>query len=185
MTRKNVRPQTGFWKVAEAKTEEFTAKWRTDEELATDIQVLHEDTWLQHTSTWLDITSENRFFISFRGDHLAISGSTYKQGEWIYYSDLDERHSAPAEQLARIVAEERRVLSPTGYALDVATLENNLQVVLEANPAWCSAVYAADIDIALMACCTSLHASPDDPFLWQPDAVLAKSAERKRLLETY
>lgn len=163
-----------FWKFAEAKVDFMLAGEYTTQELISLLKVnkIPDDSLLQF-STVVDIKNEFRFFI-VDGKITAYSAYLNRESgqETIYYDanftnpfDLDEAYSFAAS-VAPVLD------SPRGYALDVASLRDGNFIVLEANPAWCSAWYGSEIDGVVR----SIEASHNDSKKWfyKPDPLLVK-----------
>lgn len=184
MRANEIEPKEGFWKPAEAKLPYFEAKWRTKEEIEKDIQLLHPRSFVQYSPTFLDIIREERHFIQqVSANRYAISRSTYLEGEWIYYHDLEKRvadrsaYDLVMDSLAAFSA-----FSPRGYVIDTATLATGETVILEANPAWCSAAYASDMEVVVNAITASMGDGYPTHCRWVPDSSLARDAGRKPVL---
>jgi ATP-grasp domain, R2K clade family 3 len=178
---KDALPQDGFWKIAEAKSDDFPAQWRTSEQCHEDFAQLPPDSWVQYSDTFLDIESESRFFVSQHGSDFQIAGSVYATPSWTYYDDLLERHDPEAEEFVKSLLSDFSRFSPLGYVLDVARLSSGDFAVLETNPAWCSGVYASDTEQVVRSIMMSMS-DDNTQYAWEPDAFLIRSAQNKRPL---
>ncbi len=171
-------PRTGvFWcKPAEAKIERFPGGWRTAEEVAT--LDLHPDSWVQWTPTRLDLSVEFRCYVL---EEEVLTVSPYLLGDLTFY-DLDEAtlaavSTADATAFARTVVAHLGPAQPVAYVLDVGfDLISGRWVVVEANPAWCSAWYGCAIDAVLATITASCRC--EDEWRWVPDAELVHHARR-------
>lgn len=163
-----------FWKFAEAKADFMLAGEYTTEELNKILKAnqVPDDSLLQFSDI-VNIKNEFRFFI-VDGQISAYSAYLNRESgqEIIYYdsnfttpSDIDEAHRFVASNAPRFD-------SPRGYALDVASLQDGSFIVLEANPAWCSAWYGSEINGVVR----SIEASHNDSkkWLYKPDSLLVK-----------
>jgi len=171
-------PRTGvFWcKPAEAKIERFPGGWRTTAEVAG--LNLCPGSWVQWTPTRLDLSVEFRCYVL---EEEVLTVSPYLLGEHTYY-DLDEAtlaavSTADATAFARTVVAHLGPAQPGAYALDVGfDLISGRWVVVEANPAWCSAWYGCAIDAVLATITASCRC--EDEWRWVPDAELVHHARR-------
>ena len=171
-------PRTGeFWcKPAEAKIETFPGGWYTAEQVAA--LALLPDSWVQWTPTRLDLSVEFRCYV-LEGEVLTVS--PYLLGELTYY-DMDEATlaavpAADATEFARTVVDRLGAAQPGAYVLDVGLdLISDRWVVVEANPAWCSAWYGCAIDAVLATIAASCRC--DNEWRWVPDAELVHHARR-------
>jgi len=171
-------PCTGvFWcKPAEAKVESFPGGWYTAEQVAA--LNLHPDSWVQWTPTRLDLSVEFRCYV-LEGE--VLTASPYLLGELTYY-DMDEAMlgavpAADATAFARTVVDRLGAAQPGAYVLDVGfDLISGRWVVVEANPAWCSAWYGCAIDAVLATITASCRCA--DGWRWVPAAELVHHARR-------
>ncbi len=171
-------PRTGvFWcKPAEAKIETFPGGWYTAEQVAA--LALLPDSWVQWTPTRLDLSVEFRCYVLEGG---VLTVSPYLLGELTYY-DMDEATlaavpAADATEFARTVVDRLGAAQPGAYVLDVGfDLISDRWVVVEANPAWCSAWYGCAIDAVLATITASCRCA--DEWRWVPDAELVDHARR-------
>lgn len=163
-----------FWKFAEAKVDFMLAGEYTTEKLNNILRAnkVPDDSLLQFSDV-VDIKNEFRFFIV---DGKISSYSAYvnreSNRETIYYDsnfsdpkDMDDAYSFTAS-IAPVLH------SPRGYALDVASLRNGSFVVLEANPAWCSAWYGSEINGVVESICASHN--DFEEWIYKPDPLLVK-----------
>ena len=163
-------------KPAEAKLESFPAGWRTAAEVAA--LDLHPGSWVQWTPTRLDLSVEFRCYV-LEGAVLTVS--PYLLGDLTFY-DLDEAPLAAvstgdASAFARTVVAHLGAAQPAAYVLDVGfDLLSGRWVVVEANPAWCSAWYGCAIDAVLATITASCRCA--DEWRWVPDAELVHHARR-------
>jgi len=171
-------PRTGvFWcKPAEAKIETFPGGWYTAEQVAA--LALLPDSWVQWTPTRLDLSVEFRCYVLEGG---VLTVSPYLLGELTYY-DMDEATlaavpAADATEFARTVVDRLGAAQPGAYVLDVGfDVLSGRWVVVEANPAWCSAWYGCAIDAVLATITASCRC--EDEWRWVPDAELVHHARR-------
>lgn len=169
-------------KFAEAKSEVLVAAVRTVGEAVALLEKagVPEDSALQ-LSEVLELDSEWRFYVR-EGKVVAHSGYlTRAEGQEFTYYDrpvVEGEGFAQAATLANEVA--ARVDAPAGYTLDVARTVAGEALVLEANPAWCSAWYGAQIDPVvrtIIAAC-----KPSTRWAWRPDASMLARYARARAL---
>ncbi len=171
-------PRTGvFWcKPAEAKIERFPGGWYTADQVAA--LELHPDSWVQWTPTRLDLSVEFRCYV-LEGAVLTVS--PYLLGDLTFY-DLDEAtlaavNTADATAFARTAVASLGAAQPVAYVLDVGFDRlTDRWVVVEANPAWCSAWYGCAIDAVLATITASCRC--EDEWRWVPDAELVHHARR-------
>lgn len=165
--------EINFWKFAEAKVDTFIAGIRTGYEVLDYINTykVPSNSMLQK-SDFLKLKNEYRFFI-VEGE--IVTSSLYltrKNGEELTYYDYDIIDVKESEAVTAYVASVAPVLaSPEAYVLDVATTCDGNIIVLEANPAWCSAWYGAGINkvaetiLASNVATKKWHYSPDSLLL--------------------
>jgi len=171
-------PRTGaFWcKPAEAKVESFPGGWYTAEQVAG--LNLRPGSWVQWTPTRLDLSVEFRCYV-LEGAVLTVS--PYLLGDLTFY-DLDEAAlaavpTADATAFARTVVARLGLTQPAAYVLDVGFDRlSGRWVVVEANPAWCSAWYGCAIDAVLATVAASCRCNSE--WRWVPDAELVHHARR-------
>jgi len=171
-------PRTGvFWcKPAEAKIERFPGGWYIADQVAA--LELHPDSWVQWTPTRLDLSVEFRCYV-LEGAVLTVS--PYLLGDLTFY-DLDEAtlaavNTADATAFARTAVASLGAARPVAYVLDVGFDRlTDRWVVVEANPAWCSAWYGCAIDAVLATITASCRC--EDEWRWVPDAELVHHARR-------
>lgn len=174
-----------FWKFAEAKVDSFPAGMRTNEEVLAYIEKYEvpQDSVLQRSS-YLNLGNEYRFFI-IKGQIMTYSKYLTRKNnlELTYYDysnvDLRESH-AIAAYVARIAPE---LPSPEAYVLDVSTCSSGGFAVLEANPAWCSAWYGAEINGVVKTILASNHFNKK--WHYSPDALLVEKYKRMMPLPFY
>ena len=179
--------EDGWWKFATAKVEQFAAQKMSHQDCAQWMieNQIPEESILQYTPTTLDIVREYRTFVR-HGEVVASSiyldhtmGEDGSGGVTVY----DGAIADPSEQesLAAFVREALSLVDhPEGFVVDIAFLQSGEQVVLEANPAWCSAWYDCDI----VEVVETIAASFADPsHVYTPDAFLVERDARLRVLE--
>lgn len=189
-----------FAKPAEAKVETVPARIYWDDHFTERaVAALPGDSWIQWTPTLLDLAVEYRFYVR---SHRVVAGSLYlvtdPNGVQTTYYD-GARSSVvtgcDARDFAREVVAElsgktgKRASQPDAYCLDVGwDRAQSRWVVVEANPAWCSAWYAATDplrgrrDEVVKTILASCHGAEDSRWSWRPDAYLIERAERQRPL---
>lgn len=181
----------GWSKPAEAKIEQLPAAWRTGQQLADAIADagIPDRSWLQWTSTRLSLSCEYRCYVL---DGRVVASSVYLADGYTYYDMLDggpaaSRLDRPAEHRAAVafaglVADELGPgRQPAGYVLDVGhDSAVGRWVVVEANPAWCSAWYGCGIDAVADTIVRSC--APDPGWEWRPDPYLMERASRMSAL---
>jgi hypothetical protein len=166
---------SGFLKLAEAKSDKFIASWISHRYLVYDAIAsgsLSDDSWIQISDRFLDIDSEYRFWILNKevvtgSMYLASNGDTWdpswSQENQNYY---EEAYHFTKETVAKLD-------SPTAYVLDVARLKTGEWVILEANAAWSSAWYGGEIDAVVATILASNDTSGiDKKYVWSPDSSL-------------
>ena len=163
-------------KPAEAKIERFPGGWYTPDQVAA--LELHPGSWVQWTPTRLDLSVEFRCYVL---EGAVETVSPYLLGDLTFY-DLDEATlaavpAADATEFARTVVDRLGAAQPVAYVLDVGfDLLSGRWVVVEANPAWCSAWYGCAIDAVLATITASCRC--EDEWRWVPDAELVHHARR-------
>lgn len=174
---------SGWWKAAEAKIDFFPNSYRTSEGMLDQLELLPDDTRLQFTSTSLDIKKEYRFWVTGRK---VTTGSLYLSHEdgATYYdgaSDTEEEFSKASAFASNVLVE---VDAPSAFTLDIALLGDGSCVVLEGNPAWCSAWYGADVTkVAETIYAATTSVTPGNLWAWSPDAYHVHKSNRKRVLQ--
>ena len=185
-------PAEGWSKPAEAKVPGLPAAWRSTEELlaAAGAASFPLDGWVQVSPVHLELVEEHRAFVLVgmsddgsvvvaTSPYLRADGSTYELG-WEDDPSFDHRG---ARSFAQDVVDEMARDQPAAYTLDVGKTATGRWVVVEANPAWCSGTYGADLQAAAdCVVASSLTPSRDAPFAWAPDPYLLGFAERQPLL---
>jgi hypothetical protein len=179
-------PAEGWSKPAEAKVPGFSAAWRSTEELlaAAGAAGFPLGGWVQVSPVRLELVEEHRAFVLdgsvvATSPYLRSDGSTYELG-WEDDPSFDHRG---ARSFAQDVVDEMAEDQPVAYTLDVGKTSSGRWVVVEANPAWSSGAYGADLRaVADAVVVASLTPSRDAPFPWVPDAYLLGVAERQPLL---
>lgn len=183
-------PSTFFIKPAEAKLDFFPADTHSIHSLQTMLNKsnLPSSTMVQHTQTIPNINWEHRLYIL---DGLVMTGSAYLIDNSTYYDNMD--NPAFQKKLPDAVAYTQDIIDsithqPHAYTLDVAwNSDTRKWFVLEANPAWCSGVYGANIEAAIHTIQASCN--PQTPeaqkFLWKPDDLLTTQAETQPLLKIF
>lgn len=163
-----------FWKFAEAKVDFMLADKYTTEELSSILKNnnVPDESILQYSDI-VDIENEFRFFISDKKIKAFSPYLNRESGKEVIYYDSDfaqPKDTADAYDFAASIAP--ILPSPRGYALDVASLRDGSFIVLEANPAWCSAWYGSEINGVVKA----IWASHNDLEEWAytPDPLLVE-----------
>lgn len=144
---------SGFWKLADAKTDLFPAGWRGPEHLSADIRAARlPDSTLLLCSDHAPFGAEYRAFIV---DGKVTGGSWYldETGRGFDHPAFTPpaRRAAQAEQFAAEVAAwcHQHGHAPRAYTLDVAWgLRAATWLVVEANPVWSSAWYGTNLAAA-------------------------------------
>lgn len=175
----------GWWKAAEAKIEELPNKYRTLNELQqtlTHLKIPYE-TVLHYTPTTLNIRREYRVFIRNRE---AVTTSVYllnENNETLIYNDHPEINTEPLTTRVQKWVNENfpNINQPAGYVLDVVETDKNELLILEANPAWCSAWYGCDIDEVVKTIEVSQN-NPATQWLWLPDPYHKNKTKTHRVL---
>lgn len=171
-----------FIKPAEAKIEGFEAAWRSVPEtmdICEDLK-LPADSFVQWTDTLMNINHEYRFYVL---DGTVRTGSPYLTNGITYYDGALDLKGKEAKEFADY-ALKNIPHQPQAYTLDVGWNSfTDSWVVIEGNPAWCSGLYGCDPSEAIKVIEVSCNASPDDDFIWNPDAFLLAKANRKVLLQ--
>lgn len=175
-------PTQGFWKFAEAKVNIFPAEIRTRQEVTTWLHVnqIPSNSVLQYSEP-IELVNEYRFFIV--NGH-PVTGSIYltrKNNLELTYYDYEGYNETEYVKVASEVGQIAPLLaSPAGYVLDVATTPEGKVIVLEANPAWCSAWYGCNIDQVVK---TIIKASVfNSTWSYKPDAFLVKKYNKMVVL---
>lgn len=134
--------------------------------------------------SWIQLTTPTSFDLEVRcfvldGRVVAHSPYLVNGQTWDEDMSLDRFDAARALLFAGRVAD--AVPGPRGYVLDVGRTTGVWSVV-EANPAWSSAFYGADIDGVVAAVLAANGADPTGEWDWRPDAWLIQRAARQRPL---
>jgi hypothetical protein len=164
-----------FWKFAEAKVDTFMGEARDFNDVLTyiDDYDIPDDSVMQ-VSEVLDVQNEYRFFIVNNEVKACSPYLNRIHGVELTYYDssyINTEEFEAVQAYVRSIA--HRLNSPSAYVLDVASLPNGEFVVLEANPAWCSAWYGADIDGVVETIVASWL--PSESFTYIPDMLLTKT----------
>lgn len=183
-------PRAGFAKLAEAKLPDLPARWYDDTAdfaRAAAAAGVPGGSWVQVSPVRLDLVEEHRAFVlagavRAASPYLLAGGSTWEPG----FDEREDLHHAEARDFAQDVADELGGLQPGAYALDVGLCASGRWVVVEANPAWCSGTYGANLpDVVDTVVASSLTApgaaGSHGSWAWRPDACLLARAERKPL----
>lgn len=187
----------GWCKPAEAKIEGFDADWRTPEQLeqVLESQSIPGNTFLQWTNTLLDLSVEYRAYV-LGGAVVTMSpylhlGQTYYDMDGDTLAALVARpgpawaQAPEAWRFASGVAKGLAHHQPSAYCLDVGyDRKSGSWVVVEANPAWCSAWYGCDIDAVAATIIRACNPTPREftEWAWAPDAYFVERASMARLL---
>lgn len=173
---------TGWWKAAEAKIDSLPNSYRTIEQLIEDTDSLPGDVILQFTETTLNIVSEYRFWVL---NETIRTGSLYLKTDDVstitYYdgAEAEEEEYTAAMVFAENVL--KSVNHPKAFVLDVAKTAEGDHVILEANPAWCSAWYGADIEKVAEVAYTA-STTTDNTWPWKPDFYHVQKTYRKPVM---
>ena len=166
---------SGFLKLAEAKSDKFIATWVPYRYLVYDAisaGLLSNDSWIQISDRFLDIDSEYRFWIL---DKKVVTGSMYLDSDgntWdpAWLQNKEKYYEDAYTFTKKIVA---NLDSPTAYVLDVARLKTGECVILEANAAWSSSWYGGEIDAVVATILASNDTSGiDKKYVWSHDSSL-------------
>ena len=172
-------PSRGWCKPAEFKHPDLVAAWfdSTAEFVAAARAAgVGPDAVVQVADTRLDISWEHRFFIA---GGCVVGGSPYLDPDgvtWFEGMASPEPVRGRAAALAGVVA--ARYPGPDGYVLDIAETPQG-PVVLEANPAFSSALYGTAPGAALA---TVVASAAGGAWAWGPDPYLVARASRQRPL---
>lgn len=172
-------PLRGWCKPAEFKHPGLVAAWfdSTDDFVAAAARAgVGEDSVVQVADTRLSISWEHRFFVANQqvvggSAYLAPDGSTWVEAMVSPGHVYDQAHSLAVQVAAAVPG-------PDGYVVDIATTSAG-PVVLEANPAFSSALYGADPAAALV---TVTASAAGGRWAWLPDPYLVARAARQRPL---
>lgn len=184
-------PGTGeLWcKPAEAKIPSLPMALRSREALLAASVSLPDDAIIQWTQTTLDLSIEFRCHII---DRAVVAISPYLLAGTQTYYDMTATDWVTATRLmpsARAFAAEA-VLSiarqPSAYCLDVGyDRASGSWLVVEANPAWCSAWYgcaASRDEMDAVAAAIVRSCQRDAEWAWRPDPYLTERADAMRPL---
>ena len=142
-------PTAGWWKIAEAKVDDFDSRWRTVDELVKEIEKsqLPLSSLLQVSSQRLQVSREYRSFVLDRSvTTTSIYLETFKDGTTLSIYDGLQTDAEELETVRRFTQElVDRMSLPRGLTVDVAVLQDGSMAVLEYNPAWCSGWYDCDL----------------------------------------
>lgn len=134
--------------------------------------------------SWIQLTTPTSFDLEVRcfvldGRVVAHSPYLVNGQTWHEGMSINRFDAARALLFAGRVAD--AVPGPRGYVLDVGRT-NGIWSVVEANPAWSSAFYGADIDGVVVTVLAANGADPTGEWDWRPDAWLIQRAARQRPL---
>lgn len=178
-----------FWKMSTAKNDIFEAKVRTHDELVEAINTsnLPANSVLEYSEPLANdkrIIKEFRFFVSKdkSGDYVIRAYSVYQdlsdpENSVTVYDGAtmtEEEDEAVAEFTDEFLADNNNPDFPPAFVVDVALLADGSHAVVEFNPAWCSAWYAADIDGVVQVLERSFQVTAAERKRWSyiPDAFL-------------
>jgi hypothetical protein len=164
-----------FWKFAEAKVDIFLGEVRAFNEVLAYIDAYGiPDESVMQVSEIVDVQNEYRFFI-VNGVIKACSPYLNRiHGTEVTYYDSPYANTEEFQAIQAYVSSiAPQLTSPDAYVLDVASVSNGSFIVLEANPAWCSAWYGSDIDGVTETILASWL--PNENFVYMPDALLVKT----------
>ena len=174
--------RSGFAKAAEAKVPQLPGTWYDD----LDVFARHASScgmeagsWVQVADRRLELELEVRCFV---GGQQVTAAAPYL---WERTTDLSpvvraQLNGPVADAVGFAGSLLGEVDGPPGFVVDVARTTDGTWMVVEANPAWCSGFYDADVD-GVMASLTAAF-SGSKCWAWQPDAVLQAAARRRPLL---
>jgi len=172
-------PLAGWCKPAEMKVESLPASWWPDVSdfaAACRSAGLGPDSVVQVCPVRLDLDQEFRAFVI---DGRVVATSPYLIDGATWGPGMVSTHTASAGAFAQDVAD--AVAGPAaGYVLDVGRTSDRSWVAVEANPAWSSSPYGADMD-AVLATVLAANA-PSLTRAWVPDPYLLARAARRRPL---
>jgi len=177
-------PYAAWWKSAESKVEEFPSRWREIPELLEDIEALPRDSLVQSSDTRLDIAKEFRVFVSAG---IVKTSSVYlvKEPDDTETTVYDGAFATPIE-LAKVEGYISEFIAnfdvPSACVIDVAVLTDGTHVVLEMNPAWCSAWYNCDINAVVETIFESFNPETIGKWEYRPDQYLLEKANRHTVL---
>lgn len=176
-----------FLKPAEAKLEYFPAQQTSWDKLdwllnPENPPLFPDDMIVQYTTSILNINHEYRFYV-LNGE--PVTGSAYLvDDETFYDNETNPRFQERFEEAEKFAHKTLQYMPPMpeGYVLDVAYDESSSSwIVLEANPAWCSAFYGSDIPLVMAT--VEASCNPDTvEHIWTPDAALSSKAKRQPIL---
>lgn len=176
-------PFTGkLWvKPAEAKIEPFPALFYSYDELQNiaNMSSLEATMNVQYTKTFIPFNWEHRFYVLqgkvTTGSPYLVDGVTFNDGvPWDGYED--------ALKYAQYAVGELAENQPPAYVLDIGLDEiTGKWAVIEANPAWCSGFYGADMNNVIL--CIHESMKHDAEWQWIPDPHLDKISQKKVLLK--
>lgn len=181
-----------FWKMSTAKSDNFEAKVRTHEELMEAIEKssLPPHSLLEYSEVLTGtkrIMKEARFFVRrMKTGDLTISAYS------VYLDSTDPEHittvydgaamsDSEEEGLCDFVdsflADDSNPELPPSFVVDAALLADGSHAIIEFNPSWCSAWYAADIDgvVATIDRGFQVTASEKKKWLYKPDSLLKQN----------
>lgn len=176
-------PTDGWWKMAEAKNEEFPSEWRTVAQLLGDIEELGlpDSSVLQVSDRILPIKEEYRSYVV---DGKAVTTSIYLQhsgnGSQVTVYDGAKANEQILRSVSQFVTTAMvNMTLPRSLTVDTAVLADGSMVILEYNPTWCSAWYDCDLSIVVDAIKVSFE---DKSWSYSPDAYMMMKANRRSLL---
>ncbi|GAB2732767.1 ATP-grasp domain-containing protein [Nocardioides pakistanensis] len=172
----------GWWKPAEFKVEAVPAAWRSAEDFKEACLRfgLPADADVQWSEPLPRVVEEHRVFVL---DRQPVTSSPYLIDAATWHEQMRSNHDADAHAFATDVCAALAGRQPKAYVLDIALTAAGEWFVLEANPAWSSAPYGADVEAVLdVVLAANRIVGGDDPWRWRPDAYLVQRAARQRRL---
>jgi hypothetical protein len=140
---------------------------------------LPPDSWIQVADDWLDLVEEHRCFVL---DGLVVASSPYLVDGKTYEEGMEDDESLRHRDARKFAHEAvASVPGPAAFVVDVGFTSDGAPAVVEANPAWASNMYGADIDGVLAT--VRRACEPDQEWTWVPDPWLVAQAERKVILQ--
>lgn len=168
-------------KLAEAKCEQFPARWYDDTaHAAADLAAagIPGDAVL-NLSGRLELVEEHRLFV-LRGE--VVAHSPYRTLDGDYEPEMMSFSGPVMGTIGQqIVDRIGRGMLPDGAVVDVGRTAKGDWVVIEANPAWSSAPYDADMR-GVLECVLASQTLSAQGWPWRPDPWLVQEANRKRPL---
>lgn len=129
---------------------------------------------VQWTETILDLNHEHRFYVL---DGEIVTGSPYLVDGQVYALGVESPQSANALSFAQEALTHLGTDIPPACTLDVGLDQHSGKwVIVEANPAWSSGMYGAEMSAVIATIDRSCLF--DERWAWQPDSDLTRQAEQ-------